>query len=136
MSTWLKLLPIELDGLSSADFIEPPHRDIKDDKVVGLMSEDCKRLWTLHILLEKVSQQYRLDAHYCRDEAEKEKLETKAVECAEKAHAMLAIMWIAIRDEFEIWNRTIGIRVGYKVVTNSEPSNDMPPSIKRLLGLE
>ena len=135
MSTWLKLLPMELEGVSPDDFVEPPHTGYKTDKVVGTMSDICKRLYTLHCQLERIAGQSSLDANYCNDKMEKKRLEAKACECVEKAGTMMAIMWIAIRDEFEIWNRYIGIRIAYKVVTCPEhEGRQMPPLLRDLLG--
>lgn len=131
MSTWLKLLPLELDGITN--FIEPDHPLTEGDQEVGEMSDMSRQLFTLGRLLEKDARQLRLDAHYCNDEVKKLELEGKCAELMDKSNVVRELMWIGIKDDFGLWRDSIGVRVGYKVVTRPDTSNDVPPII-RLLG--
>jgi len=44
-------------------------------------------------------------------------------------------MWISLRDELGLWGANVGVRPGYKVVTMPDDSDDIPPIIKRILGM-
>jgi len=135
MSTWLKLLPLELDGINKSDFIEPDHPLTKGDQEVGEMSVMSRQLYSLGISLEKAANQHNLDATYCNDSAKKPELEARATELMSKARILKELMWVGIRDEFGLWGENIGVRVGYKVV--SRPSDtDIPPIMRLLGGLE
>ena len=134
MSTFLKLLPLELSGVKESEFIEPDHPLEKSDQVVGDMSDTAKRLFTLGRLMEKDASQFRLDAHYCNDEAKKSELAAKSDELAAKATFVRDLMWIGIRDELGLWGKGIGVRPEFKVVTMPDISDDIPPIIKRFLG--
>jgi len=134
MSTFLKLLPLELSGIKESELIEPDHPLEKDDQVVGDMSDTTKRLFTLGRLMEKDSHQSQLDAHYCNDKAKKLELETKAEELSIKAGVVRGLMWISLRDELGLWGANVGVRPGYKVVTMPDTQDDIPPIIRRILG--
>lgn len=134
MSTWLKLLPMELDSIQN--IIEPDHPIEKNDNVVGQMSETAKKLFTLGRLLEKDASQNALDSHYCTDKAQKLEREAKAGEYAAKAQAVKLLMWIGIRDELRLWGEDVGVRSGFVVVVTKADNNDIPPFLKRLFGGE
>ena len=136
MSTWLKLLPLELDGINKLEYIEPDHPSEKGDHSVGEMSDTTRQLYTLGILLEKDGRQHQLDAHYCDDKTRKLELEAKAVEFLSKATIIRELMWIGIKDEFGLWGENIGVRRGFKVVIRPKEGGDIPPFIKRIMGLE
>lgn len=136
MSTWLKLLPLELAGISKDDIIEPEYELEKDDQVVGDMSHISRQLFTLAKLLEKDARQCDLDSNYCADKAKKLELEAKTVEFLAKSQAIKEIMWIGLRDEFGIWGKNIGIRTGSKVVIMEGDANDnIPPTLRGLFRL-
>ena len=133
MSTWLKLLPMELDTIKG--FIEPEFTIKNTDKVVGEMSELTKKLFTLGRLLEKDGNQNKLDSHYCADNEHKLELEAKAAEYTMKAQAVKILMWIGVREELQLWSANIGIRSGFKVVVIPDNDNDdIPPFLKSLFG--
>jgi len=126
MSTWIRLLPLELDSMDEAELIEPDN-EVKDGEVVvGEMSSVCKRLFVLANLYQKQSEQFNLDSRYCTGD-EKTQLEAKANEFGAKTSLLRTALWISIRDELELWNDQIGVRVGFKVVSRSE--DDAPPDI-------
>ena len=137
MSTWLKLLGLELDSIANSDIIEPDYDKMnKGDHIVGKMSDLARRLYTLSCLLEKSAGQYTLDGKYCRDTAEKLRLESKTHELAAKSQVIKDIMWIIIREELDLWNVGIGVRKDFKVITTEDSDNDMPSFFKRLFGGE
>lgn len=136
MSTFLKLLPLELSGIDESDLIEPGFKPEKNDNVVGEMPDMCRRLFTLGLGLEKTARQYLLDAQYCTDKAVKSQLLAKANESAKKAQVLMLLMWIGIRDELELWGENIGMREGFKVVTRPDMDDDVPPFFKGLFNLE
>lgn len=136
MSTWLKLLPLELDGINKPEYIEPDHPLAKGEHSIGEMSDMTRQLYTLGILLEKDGRQHQLDANYCDDRAKKLELETKAAEFLSKSNIIRELMWIGIKDEFGLWGENIGVRIGFKVVTRLKKDDDIPPFLKKIMGLE
>ena len=133
MSTWLKLLPMELDSIEDNLLLEPDHSIRNDDIEVGEMSAICKKLFTLGRLLEKDASQSYLDSKYCPDKDRKLELQSKASELGTKSGVLKEIMWISIKDDFNLWRETIGIRMGFKVVI-SKPDDDMPQFLRGFLG--
>jgi len=126
MSTFLKLLPLELNELT--EFMEPPAEIAPDDRLVGDMSDTDKRLWTLGKLLEKDCNQYQLDAKYAPNKDQRRELIAKARELGAKSNILISLLWTSLRDEFELWSeRNVGVRMGFKVVIVPE---DIPPFIK------
>ena len=136
MSTWLKLLPLELSGMDKVEIIEPEYPVGKNDHLVGEMSDMTRRLFTLGRLLEKDANQSKLDAQYCPDKARKAELQSRANEFMVKSNIIKELMWVGIKDEFGLWNISIGVRAGFKVVTMPDSQNDdIPPFFKGLFNL-
>lgn len=137
MSTFLKLLPIELSSIDEPDIIEPEHPLEKNDHLVGEMSDMIKRLFTLGWLLQKDAKQSSLDAQYCTDKVKKVELQSKARELTAKSNVLKELMWIGIQDELGLWNENTGIRTGFKVVTTSTSEDDgIPPFLRGIINLE
>uniref|UniRef100_A0A6M3JEH3 Uncharacterized protein n=1 Tax=viral metagenome TaxID=1070528 RepID=A0A6M3JEH3_9ZZZZ len=136
MSTWLKLLTMELDSIAKADFMEPPEALSPNDNVIGDMDDSDKRLFTLSRLLIRDAQQNKLDSNFCPDKGRREELENKAMNYGAKAQVVKELLWIGLRDRFGLWNGTIGIRAGFKVVTihNDNTDDDISPFLRHLLG--
>ncbi len=132
MSTWLKLLPMELDSVH--DIINPEEPVDKGEKIVGQMPESVKKLFTLGRLLEKDANQSLLDGRYCPDKERKLELEAKAAEYGAKSTVIKMLMWIGIRDEFGLWGSNVGIRNGFKVVVVPNTNDDAQSFFGHLFG--
>lgn len=110
MSTFVKLLPLELTALTEEELIEPQQKVTKRDRVVGEMDDELKRLWTLFQQYSKKSDIARVEAEYGGNTGEAQSL-------AMRTHAVEAIFWIAVHDKFELWEKpSVGVRAGWKVV--------------------
>ena len=129
MSTWIKLLPLELNDISA--FIEPTDKTKKGEKVVGAMSTSLKQLFTLWMSTERAAAETMLDIKYSGVTAEKK---AKMGEMREKANALQSIFWIAVKDELSLWGGdTIGARTGYQIVEFKAPPE--PPFMKFFRGI-
>ena len=127
MSTWLKLLPLELSEIT--EYVEPQTElDPQKFHVLGEMTEDLKKLYTLWFTLAKQKDEYLLAARYAKDEKEEKLNLTRAIELGEKTEVVKQIFWISLRDEFNLWNKLvidevmIGVSKGFKVVWSERPS--------------
>lgn len=131
MSTFLKLLPLELQDIQN--YIEPRQKKMEGDHVVGVMSDDLKKLWTL-------CQQYaessaKAEAKLRFGSGVEEELGGKVNELSEKAKVLRDIFFIAVCDEFELWDKkSTGVRKGFEVVWTEE-DDSLPPFIRRILGM-
>jgi len=126
MSTWLKLLPVELGEITEKEYIEPQEElDPQKFHIVGEMTDDLKRLYTLWLVLSKERDECALTAKYAKDEREEKLNIAKYAELEEKTDVVKRIFWISLRDEFGLWNKLDGIRVGvskgFKVVWAERP---------------
>jgi len=129
MSTFLKLLPLELNELT--EFMEPPAEVAPNDRLVGDMSDTDKRLWTLGKAMEKDCNQYQLDAKYAPNKEQRNELMAKAHELGAKSNILISLLWTSIRDEFGLWSEpNVGVRADFKVVIAPE---DIPPLIKGIM---
>ncbi len=136
MSEWFKLLPLELSEIPETELAEPRHPMQQNDRQVGDMSLLAKKLFTLAMLLDKSGSQNKLDAQYCNDKTERERLMARASEYSSKAEALRTLMWIGIKDEFGLWNDSIGVRVGFRIVISPQNENDLPPFLKNMFRIE
>lgn len=130
MSTFINLLPIELQEVE--EYKEPDMNMEKGDHIVGDMSDDLKKLYTLWRQFSYRADELKLQLRYGRQNVGK----AEVAEISTKAEALRALFWIAVADEFELWDRgNTGVRKGYKVVWSEEQRPDMPPFLRQILGL-
>ncbi len=101
------------------------------------MSDAVKRLYTLSRHLCKSASQYALDCQFKNDKTEKLELKAKSDELTAKASTIIAVMWIAIKDELMLWGESnVGIRTGFKVITFESNQSGLPPFLQQLFGGE
>lgn len=113
MSTWLKLLPLELQEIQ--DYAEPKQELSPNDDYVGEMSIDLKKLFTLLRSSQKALAAAIVEAQFGDVQA------GKVRELRQKAKAIEDIFWISVKDEHSLWEKErVGVRRGFRVVW-SEP---------------
>ena len=124
MSTWLKLLSMEIDGVE--ELIEPVEELKGDETVVGVIeSEFLKKLWSLYKSLRKAAEIMAVEQKYLSPTDEGK---GKVIELLTKARALELIFWIGAQDELGMWPRPQAcshcLCVGWKVVEFKQ--NDLP----------
>jgi hypothetical protein len=134
MSTWIKLLPLELDSIKDSDIIEPDWEVQSGDCIVGEMSYTMKRLFTLSRILEKEADQLMLTRKYCANKEMKLELEAKINQYRTKAEFVKLAAWISVKDELGLWHKNVGVRFGFKVVT-FEAQDDADNMLRGMLGM-
>lgn len=140
MSSWIKLLPLELSQIEEDEIIEP-ETEVKRsaERVVGEMSIDLKRIYTRWRILFESADRAILEAKYSRKKEQQKELIARALELHEKAEAMEKIFWISIKDEFGLWGlidndeNSVGVRKGFKVVSfKQDPSEALRDFLRGL----
>jgi len=118
MGTFLKLLELELSSLDQDDFYEPDAELEPDDQVVGELSEDSLRLYTMWRQTEKSCAEKLIVVKYGRlSDDQCSQLRAQAVELQEKTRILSSIFWLEVKEEHELWDKSnIGVRKGRKVV--------------------
>ena len=110
MTTWLKLLPLELQQIT--DFREPSAEVGKNDNVVGVMSDDLKRLYTLWMVCTREAEQAKLNYRFSDDLRD----QCKSREYKFKADALRHIFWTCLNEEFNLWHKSMtSVRKGWQV---------------------
>lgn len=118
MGTFWKLLSLELSSLDQNDFFEPDAELEQDDQIVGDLSEELIRLYTMWRLLEKQAAERMIEAKYGRlSDEQKWEMVCKGKELHIKAELLSELFWIEVKDEHHLWDKSsIGVRKGRKVV--------------------
>jgi hypothetical protein len=133
-SSWLSMLKMELSLIGPDELIEPESGDGEDDDerdnehFLGEASMEIKRLWTYFATLEEKATRTLIDAKYARASIDKrESLLKKASEMKAKAEMARSILFLNIRDQYQIWNPNlaVGIRKGWRVVSFKSESNPL-----------
>jgi hypothetical protein len=134
---WLKILDLELKELKKEQFIEPEAEVSQFEKVIGTMTEDQIKLYTLSEIYGKASMESYVQARFSRKEEEKSKSYKKAIELKRKSEVVLQIMWISINEELDLWNEpNLAIRKDYKVVVTPPSFPELPDFIKNFFRRE
>lgn len=130
MSTFLRLLPFELQEVQ--EYSEPDSEVEKGDHIVGIMSDDLKKLYTLWRQFSYRASELALQLEYGRQNVSRAEVD----EIKTKAGLLGGLFWIAVSDEFGLWNRkSTGVRKGYKVVWSDEEGPDLSSFLRRLFDL-
>ncbi len=134
MSTFLKLIPLEMSAIDK--FIEPEiELDEQQDHVVGIMTEDLKRLFTVwrnaqKSLAERIWTFKFGDTKEIREQAKQEEPERRM-----KANVLQEIFFIAVSDDFGLWDKgRVGVRQGFRVIWREEEENSFGGLLRRITG--
>ena len=114
MSTWLKLLPLELTEIT--DLMEPTDEVQPGDTPVGIVSDELKKMYTLYREMKKSADLLVVEVEY-RKATEEER--GKISELVNKSKTLEMLFWVGISDDFHLWSHTglmPAIRVGWQVV--------------------
>ena len=125
MSMWLKLLPLELDGVNLDDIVEPENPVDETGDVIGEMDITCKKLYTLYMLNMQTADKLALDARYCKDKDKRKELTAGCIKSHMLAQALYQILFMEIRDQFNCWDMILDIKAGFKIV--SSPTGKQSP---------
>ena len=123
MSTWLGLLPLELEDVK--EVVEPP-QEVKDgETLAGEVSDYLRKLYTLSRAMKKQADLLQIEAKYTNPTPEER---GKIIELMTKASVLDSIFLIGIHDELGIWGHEgqCAVRSGWQVVFTKAPEFPFP----------
>ena len=131
MSAWLKFLPFEIKEVNK--LIEPIEEVKEGETVVGTISDELKKIWTLHQSLKKSGELMQIDIKYNKASSE---VMGNISELMSKARGLEVIFWIGAHDELHLWDNfdLLGLRVGWQVISYKQPA--MPAFFKLFSGTD
>ncbi len=125
-TTWLDLLPRELELIGEDELIDPGDPMGRDEELIGEMTLNQKKLYTLLEKMSKELDELTVQAKYAPYK-EKENYVSKLHEIKDKVDVIKEIFYISLKDHFGIWKQIpkwqedgvigIGVRADFKVVT-------------------
>lgn len=123
MNTWLALLPLEIRDVN--DLIAPLEQVNEGEKVVGVVSEELRKLYTLWKSLEKKAGLLQVELKYTKATEEER---AKVSELNSKAKALSMLFWIGVLDELNLWGHPeqCAIRGEWQVVEFPAPPSPFP----------
>ena len=99
--------------------------DPKKEHLVGKISEDTQRIYALARQYKQTALEHLKNAKRFLRKDDPELMD-KASECYSRSQALMAIFWITIKDELNLWDKpSIGIRNGWDVVWMEKPQNPL-----------
>jgi len=113
MSTWLKLLALEVREVD--ELVEPQEKVREGEMVVGTLSEDMRKLYSLWKSLEKAAELLTVELKYGKATDEER---GKLAEMRAKAQALGMLFWIGALDELQLWSHPeqCALRAGWQIV--------------------
>jgi hypothetical protein len=115
---WLRMLPLELDGVNPDDIVEPENPVDGTGDVIGEMDITCKKLYTLYMFNMQAADKLALDARYCKDKDKRKEFIAGSFKSLMMAHTLYQIMFMEIRDQFKCWDMNLDIKAGFKIVSS------------------
>lgn len=139
MATWLDGLKAELAKLksNSVELMEPlEEADEEYEHEIGEADEELRRLYHLAISWEKMAASKAIEARYARDRESAEISMQLARMFSRKSRAIFEILWITVRDIFDVWDKPcINMRRGWKIVWFEQRMPSGPEIIGRFFGM-
>ena len=123
MSTWLKLLPLEIQDVK--DLLEPTEEVKQGENVVGVVTSELRKIWTLSKSLGKSAELLEVEMKYAKASTQEH---GKMVELRAKARGLETIFWIGVMDELQLWghSESCALRVDWQVVEFKQPEFPFP----------
>ncbi len=124
-TTWLDLLPNELDLIEKKDLIDPGSPIEKGEEIIGVMTFRQRQLYTLLEKISKELDELMVEARYAPFGKQQEYI-IRINELSEKKKILYGLFWVSIKDHFDIWKTIpnwekegiegVGVRQGFRVV--------------------
>ena len=123
---------MELQEVS--DFLEPNREIERNDHVVGEMSDDLKKLYTLWNSTMKSAMQLQMERMFGQVK-DKDDWKARFDEITDKIEILQRLFWFAVKAEHNLWGYpSIGVRKGFTVVWSDTQESGPSDFLRRLLG--
>lgn len=115
MSTLLKLLPLEMAELSDGDYIDPRQPIGRGEKVLGTLSDDEKKMYTLRV--RTISTLKHLEADFdLATGTERTRVKTEIQRLTSRVEILDKLFWDMVNNDHNTWSANIGVRKGFVIV--------------------
>jgi hypothetical protein len=123
----------ELEAIRPEDYIAPIELCHKSEKVIGVMSDEAKRLQTLRV---KVTEEGNalVDTYKDREPTTEEK--GKYMFLRAKHELLDKLLWLSVKLQIQKFDIDIGIRSDWLIVEMSQLPPDPMAELAKALGLE
>ena len=123
MSTWLKLLPLEIQEVN--ELIEPTEEVKEGETIAGVISDELKKIWTLCKSIKRSAELLEIEMRYSKPTDEER---ARVSELMAKGRALEVIFWIGAIDDLQLWGHSeqCALRVGWQVVEFKQPEMPFP----------
>lgn len=120
MSTWMKLLPMELEDIK--DFADTGKETHPEDKVIGTLTDEHRQLFTLWHRLKRAADLEEVELKYEASAETRAERQGKCFELFQKATCLENLFWIAVNEDFKLWpTQFLAIRKGWVLVQRPAP---------------
>jgi len=134
MLKWLETVKVEMEKVSADEIIGTDDEVKKDDTVVGVVSEDLQKLFTLAKQYQKIAAEKQVAMKFAEDDKEKEEHEAQYWSANNKAGLFRDIFWVELRDQFQLWTKdSVAFRKGWKVVWKDNPLGSLLGRLERFI---
>ncbi len=135
MNIWPPIIKLELEELKVDSFKEPEREVCSEhDHVVGVMSEDDRRLYTLMGIKRYEATRLHLEIQFLGKQTSEE-LMGRFFRLRAEAKLVESLFWLNIQNEFSIWSKgRVGVREGFQIVWTSESQNPFDGLFDNLIG--
>ena len=95
------------------------------ETVLGKISPELEALWSVVVDAMRISGHAVVDSDTSFDEDRRRVLDRRAEMFKEKYKIAVRVFWASVRDEFDVWDKNLGLRENGKIVALPE-KNEAP----------
>ncbi len=133
MSTWLHKIATDIEEVSGDGLPVPDAPVGEGEQELGVATPDQQKLYLLAMRWEKAAAECAIAARFARQQEDKQRFNARGVSFLHKACLIKEGFWIELRDTFHLWEQSVGIRDGWKVVSFEAPTNSILAALETIL---
>jgi len=122
--TLLKLLPLEMAELSDGDYIDPRQPVGRGEKVLGTLSDDEKKMYTLRVRTISTLKHLEADFDLTNGTNERFRVKTEIQRLVSRVEILDKLFWDMVNNDHNTWSVNIGVRKGF-VIVEMNPSTGL-----------
>lgn len=131
-TTWLDSLQRELGDVDPESIKGPSEEQSSHEQFVGYAPESLRKLYALSRRHARTAAEIMVQAQFEGDDALSEQYAERIAALKAKSDLLIEIFWVALKDEFHLWNKSIGIRKEWRVVWFSPQEPDLGEILSRI----
>jgi hypothetical protein len=123
MFDWIKSIPMELDMMEESEILQITGEIGKGEKVIGEVPIPLRKMYSLLMTKIKKSRLLDIERSFATSQEKMDGMAAEGLKLALETRTLAPLFWIEIHSIYGMWDVSLGLRKGYKIVTLPDQPN-------------